>query len=298
MKKLLFTTLFLAVLSITACKKIDPTLEVSFDSPASMGVGPYTYIKINYTVVSGPGTANLTVEDVSAKPGSIKSLNVNRTDENGLGGYISVRFAEAISAGTKILVKVDNGYTFQEYGFEYEMEDFQTAGQTEFSLSPEGGVITLGYNTNTDVNISISEDAKSWLKLDVEKDGSKAMTSYTFALVCSENPEFARTAEVTVKSVSGKLSGVYTINQKGASKEFYYTTTNNPAKAPELLGEAPRAMVYWGDTANSYMWTAGMTHPYNDGQGAHTVQFSTLNCDGFAFESLEGITAINLKDFK
>ena len=181
-------------------------LNITFDEPDLVVMSTKSTRSIGYTVSSM--TDKVTVEVTSSA--DIKA-KVIPTDNSGMTGSIQVTTGNAIDEYSKVIVFVSNGdkvimrsITFEEAGLVVE--------ENATKIAPAvGGEVVLEFLTNVKCEASIPEEAQDWISV---VPATRAMEKHTITLKLEPNEGAARSAELIVESVDGKLSLTYTISQK------------------------------------------------------------------------------------
>lgn len=181
-------------------------LSIKFYESDLVVMSPNTTREIGYTVTSATETVKVEVTssaDIKAK--------VVADDANGMTGKIHITTGDAIDEYSKVIVFVSNGdkvimrsITFEEAGLVVEENATKQA-------TSEGGEMTLEFLSNVECEVVIPEDAQSWISV---VPATRAMEKHTITLKLEPNEGAARSAEVIVESVDGKLSLTYTISQE------------------------------------------------------------------------------------
>lgn len=169
-------------------------------------MSPNSTREIAYTVISA--TESVKVEVTSSADIKAKAV---ADDANGLTGKIQITTGATIDEYSKVIVFVSNGdkvimrsITFEEAGLVVEENATKQA-------TAEGGEMTLEFLSNVACEAVIPEDAQSWISV---VPATRAMEKQTITLKLEPNEGAARSAEIMVKSVDGKLSLTYTITQE------------------------------------------------------------------------------------
>lgn len=181
-------------------------LSIEFAESDLVVMSPNYTREITYTVTSATETVKVEVTssaDIKAK--------VVADDANGMTGKIHITTGDAIDEYSKVIVFVSNGdkvimrsITFEEAGLVVEENATKQA-------TAEGGEMTLEFLSNVECEVVIPEDAQSWMSV---VPTTRAMEKHTITLKLEPNEGAARSAEVIVESVDGKLSLTYTISQE------------------------------------------------------------------------------------
>ena len=181
-------------------------LSIEFAESDLVVMSPNSSREIGYTVTSATETVKVEVTssaDIKAK--------VVVDDANGLTGQIHITTGDAIDEYCKVIVFVSNGdkvimrsITFEEAGLVVEENATKQA-------TSEGGEMTLEFLSNIECEVVIPEEAQSWISV---VPATRAMEKQTITLKLEPNEGAARSAELIVESVDGKLSLTYTISQE------------------------------------------------------------------------------------
>ena len=189
---------------ITTPKGVALSIELAESDLVVMS--PNSTREIGYNVTSATETVKVEVTssaDIKAK--------VVADDANGLTGQIHITTGDAIDEYSKVIVFVSNGdkvimrsITFEEAGLVVEENATRQA-------TAEGGEVVLEFLSNIECEVVIPEEAQSWISV---VPATRAMEMHTITLKLEPNEGAARSAEVIVESVDGKLSLTYTISQE------------------------------------------------------------------------------------
>ncbi|MBQ9723193.1 MAG: hypothetical protein IJV84_06710 [Bacteroidales bacterium] len=181
-------------------------LSIEFAESDLVVMSPNSTREIGYNVTSATETVKVEVTssaDIKAK--------VVADDANGLTGQIHITTGDAIDEYSKVIVFVSNGdkvimrsITFEEAGLVVEENATRQA-------TAEGGEVVLEFLSNIECEVVIPEEAQSWISV---VPATRAMEKHTITLKLEPNEGAARSAEVIVESVDGKLSLTYTISQE------------------------------------------------------------------------------------
>ncbi len=280
--------LALSALAIS-CTKPDPSISLDLDCGEHSVVIPSTTITINYVISSQvPTTLEVTASD------DIKKVRVKPSDADPHKGVITVEFTRMVTEGkTRIDIQAFNYGSSLERSVSFEAEGLNKLGETEMEVGANECTAELKFKTNTDFELIIPDDAKSWISV----QQTKALVEHSVVVRIDENKEFERTARLRLVSVSEKLSQDYTITQKGNSHKIVFVTTSKSPLVPDLGGENVKGRVYWIDNDSYVEWKAGISYNYTDSKSSHTVTIQSMGADSFSFDSLKGVTTFNLTEF-
>ncbi len=115
------------------------------------------------------------------------------------------------------------------------------AAEKEFEIDFKGGVVDFEIETNVDLTITISDDAKEWIK---EASATRGLEKKALSFEIAPHMSTAdRTGEITI--AGGGLEQKITINQvyPVPNDEIWYTTTDEQVAAPSVLNAINVAIV-------------------------------------------------------
>ena len=213
-------------------------LDITFAESDLVVMSPNSTREIDYTVQSV--TDKVTVEvttsaDIRAK--------VVASDASGKSGKIKITTSATIDEYSKVIVFVSNGEKVIMKSIAFEQAGLEISNNAIQNISAEGGNICLDFLTNMDWEVVIPAAAKGWLSLYIPQ--TRAMVAQSTMLTVQPNTTlYTRSANVTIRTVDGKLSVVYTINQG----IFDSITATTPENAGWKAGDA--LSVFAGNTKN------------------------------------------------
>lgn len=76
-----------------------------------------------------------------------------------------------------------------------------------------------------------------------------------------------------------------------------FNSTGQEVVAPELAGEKVAATIDWGNGGGAVEWKKGASVTYTDGAKSHDVTIKAIDAEGFVFNSLSGISSIDISNF-
>lgn len=180
-------------------------LSIAFDEADMVVMSPDSMREIGYTVTSASGTVKVEVTssaDIKAR--------VVAADESGLTGRIHIKTGASIDEYSKVIVFVSDDYKVIMRSIVFEEAGLQVEDNAVKNAPAEGGELTLEFLSNVECEAVVPQEAQSWISV---APGTRAMERHYVTLKLEPNEGGARSADVLVRSVDGKLSVEYTINQ-------------------------------------------------------------------------------------
>lgn len=164
-----------------------------------------------------------------------------------------------------------------------------SAGETQLGYTEQTFSVDVESNVDYDVQI---EEGVQWIK----RIDTKALTKKTYAFSVEANPSTGqRNARIIFQQKGGTLKQELEIRQNGSPRTLKVTHSAAAFTLPAFTGSQISGSVDWGDErAESY--AAHLQHTYGI-EGSHTVTIETFNATGFRFETLKGVSAIDLSKF-
>ena len=179
-------------------------LSIKFDKNQLTGVKTMTSYNVEYDIEGN--TSGLKLEVVSS--GNVKAKLNNRNSTN---GTITITTGEIIDDYDKVMLLASNGKIVVASSISFVEEDYlRVPGDNSYQVSADGGTIEINLETNTDYEVSIPNEAKSWISV----VGSRASHQKTLTLSISENNDVARSAYIQLVDNSGNSFTSILISQE------------------------------------------------------------------------------------
>lgn len=164
-----------------------------------------------------------------------------------------------------------------------------SAGKTQFEHTEQTFSVDVESNVDYDVQI---EQGVQWIK----RIDTKALTKKTYAFSIEANTSTEqRNAKIIFQQKGGTLKQELEIRQNGSPRTLKVTHSAAAFTLPAFTGSQVSGSVDWGDE-QSDSYAAHLRHTYGI-QGSHIVTIEIFNATGFKFETLNGISAIDLSKF-
>ncbi len=164
-----------------------------------------------------------------------------------------------------------------------------SAGKTQLEYTEQ--TFSVDVESNVDYNVQI-EQGVQWIK----RIDTKALTKKTYNFSVEANPSTQqRNAKIIFQQKGGALKQELEISQNGSPRTLKVTHSAATFTLPTLTGTQISGSVNWGDE-QSESYAAHLQHTYGI-QGSYTVTIETFNATGFKFETLKGVSAIDLSKF-
>lgn len=290
MKKLFATAT--SVLMLVSCTKPDTTLEVEIKMPPHVVAVPGQTISVPYSVVSGTGSVSVTF-DVSS---DIPSVVVVSDSANPLEGAVDIVMGRSVTSGTAVTLIFSNGYNEFRYKVDFEQEDIKYDGPRVYTLDSYAQKFDFDFLANNQCHIVIPQDAQSWLSVADDAD-AKAMTQRSLVLDIAANKGFGRSTQLQLVSKSGSVSYSFTLEQEGVESTMSFVSSAKDQLVPFLSGDSVEGRVYWHPNRSGYLtWRSDLRASYSDDSN-HTIMVKSLGASSLSFDSLIGISQIDISEF-
>lgn len=154
-----------------------------------------------------------------------------KSGSGSLEGEIIRFHAEASDYDRGVTYRFSAGSTTIElYVSQKGVPALQTSDSVTHWIMPEGGKLTLNYNTNIDCEVVIPDSAQEWLSLP-----SRALGKHNVTLdVATNNTGYSREAIVTVRAIDNHNMAIdFTVRQPSSTNIIRYTTTDGKIFEPK-----------------------------------------------------------------
>ena len=199
-------------LTIPKAGQLAITLSVE-DKPVVMPIN-YDYLEIHYAITSSINevqVAAVSSEDIDAA--------VIPDAEKPLEGVIRIRSGLSITDGTKVIIFANNGYQTVMKALYFESLSLVGVSADCLNLSSSASTLTIKYQYNSPVTVSVPESDKTWITI----LSTKALTDGEVKLSVAENTaEQERETTVTVASQFSGSSLSFTIKQDGKPSDISF----------------------------------------------------------------------------
>jgi hypothetical protein len=171
---------------------------------------------------------------------------------------------------------------------------------TAFNISNESQTIEAKVNANVKFEVIVPDDANGWINVASIVE-TKGLSSSKVLLSIAENSTYEkRAAVITIKQLSGTLSGIIRVNQDGRnisdlSPYILLTFSTSTVPSIQIIPESAKWTIYWGKGEFSYS-PSEASYTYKE-EGSHDVILSGSEITGFS-TSIKGLELIDLSNFE
>jgi hypothetical protein len=189
------------------------------------------------------------------------------------------------------IITVSNGEISQSIKVIQLKNSVIVPAQDIYTLEAGATSLSLDVSTNVDFGVKVSVD---WIRLNPR---ATALEEVTLTFDVEENTSYDD-REGVITLYTDELEQNITVIQTGKEKDIKVIGiihSNTLFKAPILSGESFGATIDWGDNKiDNYVMS--IEHRYSS-QRSYNVTIETWGADEVLFESLKGVTEIDLSGF-